>query len=382
MITRKAIRELHKGLNRSPGVLLTGPRQCGKTTLARSLGTTYFDLEQTADQVRLDATWDAVMAGVGLIILDEAQCWPAVFSRLRGVIDADRQRCGRFLILGSVAPALMQAVAESLAGRLALVELGPVLLDELSPDRLDDLWLCGGFPDGGILHSSAFPAWQRDYLALLAARDLPQWGMTAKPQVADRLMSMLAAVHGQQWNASQIGAGLGMTYHTVDAQVDVLEGAGLVRRLRPYAANLGKRLVRRPKLYWRDSGLLHALLGVTDHDSLLRKPWVGASWEGFVISQAIGTLAAQGQHPQTTFLRTSDGIEVDVIIEMPDGVWMIEIKLTSNPNSDDLTALRRAAAVVRPARMFLVSRQQAVVTADDGLVLCPLPELLARLSAV
>jgi uncharacterized protein len=365
----------------SPGVLLTGPRQCGKTTLAKTLGSRYLDLEQVSDRVRLDATWNEVMASPGLTILDEAQCWPELFPRLRGAIDAERERKGRFLLLGSVSPALMRTVADSLAGRLALIEMGPFNLGEVGHDQLDRLWLTGGFPEGGILAEGRFPGWQRDYLALLAARDLPQWGISARPQMIDRLMAMLAVVHGQQWNASQIGQGLGLSYHTVDAYVDVLEGAGLVRRLRPYAANVGKRLVRRPKLYWRDSGLLHGLLGIVDRDALLRQPWVGASWEGFVITQILDTVNAHGQRPSPTFLRTSDGIEADLVLERPNGLMVIEIKLTSAPNSDDVAALRRASACVgtqQPVQSVLVSRQGEIVEGNN-LLLCPLTELLRRL---
>jgi predicted AAA+ superfamily ATPase len=214
MIARTIETLLRHRLKSYPAVVLVGPRQSGKTTLARSLSSSYFDLEQPADRLRLDLGWDELVAGRQLIILDEAQTWPELFPRLRGTIDADRRRNGRFLLLGSVSPALMKQVAESLAGRLSLVELSPLLTVEQPILSLDDFWLRGGFPNGGILTPKSFPQWQLDYLTLIAQRDLPVWGLAAKPPVTLRLLRMLAAMHGQIWNASQIGQSLGLSYHS------------------------------------------------------------------------------------------------------------------------------------------------------------------------
>ncbi|HEY3236312.1 MAG TPA: AAA family ATPase, partial [Polyangiaceae bacterium] len=225
-----------------PAVALVGPRQSGKTTLARSFEGDYFDLEQDSERLRLDLEWPRLAAGQSFVILDEAQSWPEIFNRLRGVIDVDRKRCGRFLLLGSVAPSLMEQVSESLAGRLSIVELSPFTLTELpSKAARARLWLCGGYPDGGVLEPKRFPGWQLDYLSLLIQRDLPAWGLPARPQVTQRLARMLAAVHGQTWNASQIGQSLGLNYQTVNSYVDYLEGAFLVRRLIPFHANVKKR---------------------------------------------------------------------------------------------------------------------------------------------
>ncbi len=268
-----------------------GARQCGKTTLARSLGGEYFDLEQPAERLRADLQWEELRRADRLVTFDEAQSWPELFERLRGAIDADRARHGRFLLLGSVSPALTRQVSESLAGRLSLVELSPLLWNELETDTARRrLWLCGGYPDGGVLTPRAFPHWQRDYLTLLTQRDLPTWGLPAKPQTTERLLRMLAALHGQVWNASQVGQSLGLSYHTVNAYLDFLVGAFLIRRLPPYSGNIRKRLVKSPRVYWRDTGLLHALLNTPDDATLLGQPWVGASWEGFVIEQALGAL--------------------------------------------------------------------------------------------
>lgn len=356
MLPRLASRLVAERLAGSPAVALTGPRQAGKTTLARSLGGVYFDLEQEPERLRLDLEWAQAVAGGDLVILDEAQTWPEVFPRLRGAIDDDRGRNGRFLLLGSVSPALMTRVSESLAGRLALVELTPLLWSEVPSEAIPDrLWLRGGFPDGGVLGSDAFPRWQTDYLQLLVLRDLPEWGLPARPQTTQRLVRMLAAVHGQTLNASQLGKSLGLSYHTVDHYLDYLEGAFLVRRLPPFHANLKKRLVKSPKVYWRDSGVLHSLLDATDRRSLLAQPWVGASWEGFVIEQLLGHLSALGRHHRAYHLRTSDRHEIDLLLEIDGKLWAIEAKLTASPNPGDLRRLDRVADLVGATRRWLIT---------------------------
>jgi len=230
MITRRINKMLQKRLASYPAVALVGPRQSGKTTLAGSLGGKYFDLEQESDRLRLDLEWDMLIADKALIILDEAQTWPEIFPRLRGAIDNKRKQFYRFLLLGSVSPALMTQVSESLAGRLSVLELTPLLLSELETGASRQrLWMLGGYPDGGVLGKPAYPVWQKDYLSLLVQRDLPNWGLPARSQVTQRLLKMLAATHGQEWNASQIGKSLGLSYHTVNSYLDYLEGAFLIR---------------------------------------------------------------------------------------------------------------------------------------------------------
>ncbi len=379
MLQRHQARTLKDRLRSFPAVGLVGPRQCGKTTLARSLGGAYFDLEQESDRLRVDLDWDRLAAGRDLVILDEAQSWPEVFVRLRGAIDKDRRRHGRFLLLGSVSPSLMVHVSESLAGRLSLVELTPLLWTELrSEPRQHRRWLAGGYPDGGVLAPRRYPQWQLDYLALLSQRDLPNWGLPAKPQVTDRFLRMLAALHGQTWNASQIGQSLGLSYQTVNNYLDYVVGAFLIRRLPPYATNIGKRLVRSPRIYWRDTGLLHALLHVQDERMLVTQPWVGASWEGFVIEQALGVLSSSGIDVSAHYFRTSDQYELDLVLEIGAERWAIEIKLTTAPSPADMDRLNRAADMIHASRRLLVTRT-ASPSGTDHIASCNLPSFLERL---
>jgi len=352
-------------LGKYPAVSLVGPRQCGKTTLAKSLKGIYFDLESESDRIKLDAQWSNIINSDKLIILDEAQTVPEIFPRLRSAIDKQRKKMGRFMILGSVSPALMRQVSESLAGRLGLVELTPFILHELPKRPIDDLWLYGGYPDGGILDSSQYFYWQNDYITLLAQRDLPQWGLPAKPITIQRLLKMIAAVHGQNWNASQIGSSIGLNYQTVNSYLEYIQGCFIIRLLEPYAINISKRIRKSPKIYWRDSGLLHALMQVRSIDNLFSQPWVGASWEGFVIEQIINNLKASDRVFNPYYLRTSDKYEIDLILDFGGSLYAIEIKLTSSPDSDDVTRFRKAAELIKAQRCLLISRTQDYITYDN-----------------
>ena len=362
MIVRSVLPLLRDRLAQFPAVTIVGPRQSGKTTLARTLAQDYFNLEAPEERTRLDATWHAVMETEGPIVFDEAQYWPELFRRLRGEIDARRKLNGRFILLGSIAPSLMRDVGESLAGRMAVLELAPFCLAEaLDQDRL---WRCGGFPDGGVLGSKAYPVWQENYLRAMAERDLPTWGLPAKPMTTQRLFRMSAAEHGAILNLSKLGQSLGLSYHTVNAYLDHLEGAFLIRRLPPFAANLRKRLVKAPRLYWRDSGLLHALLRLDPDDELLAQSWVGASWEGFVIEQILTAHALRGESVDAYFFRSHDGYEADLVLERGRQREVIEVKLTSGPNPEDVSRLGRVAEMVEADRQTLVCRVRESVVGD------------------
>lgn len=378
MISRIYAQQIRAKLKKFPAVALTGPRQSGKTTLAQQLGGAYFDMETAGSEARLDAEWETLVSGKHLIIVDEAQNAPWVFSRLRGTIDADRKRNGRFLLLGSVSPALMKNVSESLAGRLGLVRLTPFILPELKARQMDDLWLCGGYPDGGILDPSMFPEWQDSYLEMLATRDLPNWGLPAKPRQTLRLLAMLAAVNGLPLNASQIGSSMALDHKTIMSYCDFLEGAFLIRRLRPYSANIKKRLVKKPRVLWRDSGLMHALMGVSSLDHLYRQPWLGHSWEGFVIEQTLNTLSAADLRATPYFFRTSDGYELDLVLDWGTDRWAIEIKLTSNPSSSRIDRLNTTADFIDANRRVLVCRIARKIETEKLLV-ASLPVWLKKL---
>lgn len=356
----------------NPAVALLGPRQCGKTTLAKELGGVYFDMESEGGALRLDAEWPGLVSGDRLVVVDEAQVEPGIFPRLRGAIDADRGRMGRFLLLGSVSPALMHGVSESLAGRMGLVRMGPFAFSELEgvmgPECLDGLWLRGGYPDGGILAGERYPGWEKDYLSLLAARDLPNWGFPAKPQRTMRLLSMLAVMQGQPQNASELGGALGMDHKTVSGYCDFLEEVFLIRRLRPWFRNVGKRLVKTPRVYWRDSGLLHALLGVRDLEHLYGLPVAGYSWEGFVVEQVLAALELAGAVVEPYFFRTSDSVEADLVLDFGGRLWAIEAKLTSNPTRAMVGGLKKAGELIGAERCVLVCRTEEVVAGEGVLV--------------
>ena len=366
IITRK-IKALVEGkLDKMPAVALLGPRQCGKTTLSKMMGAKYFDLELDTARTRVEIQWEELMGCGGLVVFDEAQVHPVVFSRLRSSIDEDRGRNGRFLILGSVSPALMRQVSESLAGRLGIVELTPLLLDEVGVANLDALWMNGGFPGGGVPGGDIFKECQLDYFILLAERDLKDGVLSYLHSLTVRLMKMAAALNAQPLNLSQLGQSLGISHPTVRGYLDFLEGAYLLRFLHPYHANVKKRLVKAPRMYWRDSGLLHALLGVKTYDQLLEHPSVGWSWEGFVVEQVVSTIRMLGGAADFFYFRTSDGYEVDLIVDMGAERWGIEVKFTTSPSPEDLRKLRQSAEMCGCTRHFLVSRTTDSIASANG----------------
>jgi len=365
MIRRKLTNTIISRLKQFPAVALLGPRQSGKTTLAKTFSARYYDLEVEQEKLRLDLQWDEITQSDHLIILDEAQSYPEIFPRIRSAIDNRRDTMGRFMILGSVSPGLMIQVSEFLTGRIALCELSPFCIDEVRRKGLDNLWLVGGFPDGGILKRDRFPLWQKNYLDVLAMRDLPQWGLPATPQVTQRLFRMLAVSNGNLWNASQIGKSMGLSYHTANSYLNYLEQAYLVRRLQPFHASIRKRLVKSPKVYWRDTGLLHSLQGVNSSDDLIVQPWVGFSWEGFVIEQILICLEAQGTHYEAYFFRTNDGHELDLLLILNGKKWGFEIKLSGSPGRDEIDRLNKAAEMVGADRKLLISRTRIEIEGTD-----------------
>lgn len=342
MLKRIALPQLQALMGEFPAVAILGPRQVGKTTLALELAQsgmphTYLDLESAADLARLQDAPAYFEAHRGeLLILDEVQRIPELFTQLRGVIDARRRgggRHGQFLLLGSASGVLLQHSSESLAGRIAYFELLPFVAPEVAHidvDAVQRLWLRGGFPEAFLAPQDASSLrWRQQFITTYLERDIPQLGPRIPAQTLRRLWTMLAHEQGQLLNASKLAASLGISGQTVARYLDLLVDLMLVRRLQPWASNEGKRLVRSPKVYVRDSGLLHALLGLDTLDALLGHPVVGSSWEGWVIENLLAVAPAP---TQAWFYRTAAGAEIDLVLELPGGRrWAVEVKRSSAP---------------------------------------------------
>ncbi len=310
---------------------LLGPRQCGKTTLARAIAAhernTYFDLENPVDLARLSQPMIALEPLRGLVVIDEIQRRPDLFPVLRVLLDRKPARA-RFLILGSASPALLQQSSETLAGRLAFIEIAGFVLDEIPPRNLGRLWLRGGFPRSFLARSDRLSfAWREDFIRTFLERDLIQLGVRVPAPTMRRFWTMLAHYSGGIWNASEIGNSLGEAHTTVRRHLDSLSAALVVRVLQPWFENIGKRQVKAPKVYVRDSGILHALLGITDRRGLEGHPKLGASWEGFVAEQLLSWL----DNPQAYYWRTQAGAELDLLLFHRNRRIGIEIKRADAP---------------------------------------------------
>lgn len=359
MISRLITREVASLLEQGPAVVLTGPRQVGKTTLALEIAAdrdaVYLDLESETDRTRL-AEPDLYFADHlnELVILDEVQRAPGIFETLRGVIDKGRHEgkgTGRFLLLGSAAIDLLAQSSETLAGRVALVELTPFDIAEVGEEREDQLWVRGGFPPSFLAAGTEESLrWRTDFIRTYLERDIPQLGPRIPAETLRRLWTMLAHNQGGLLNAANLARGLGVSGATVGHYLDLLVDLLLVRRLSPRLTNAGKRLVRSPKVYVRDSGLVHALLGLPDKETVLGHPVAGASWEGLAIENAIG---AAGDRAEPSFYRTSGGAEIDLVLSWRDGrEWAIEVKRSSAPKLE--RGMRSALEDLQPERSFIV----------------------------
>ncbi len=337
---RRSAAVVREALARQTAVALIGPRQAGKTTLALTIAeetaSLYLDLEAREDRAKLtEAALFLRDYEERLVVLDEIHRVPELFQTLRGLIDQGRRRgrrTGRFLILGSASMDLMRQSGESLAGRLAYVDLAPFdVLETVSSDSdLTALWVRGGFPDSYLAHDDRQSLdWRKDFIRTYLEREVPLFGARVPAEALERLWTMLAHAQGAPLNASRLAAALMISAQTATRYIDLLADLLLVRRLRPFSSNLGKRLVKSPKVYVRDSGIVHALLGIPNHNVLAGHPVVGASWEGFVLENL---LVAAPAHTTASFYRTAAGAEIDLLLETPGrGLWAIEIKRTLSP---------------------------------------------------
>jgi len=333
MIRRKrAIEAIQRTLAHSPICALLGPRQCGKTTLARAVvrgrkDAHVFDLESATGRARLAQPELALSPLTGLVVIDEIQRAPELFEVLRPLADRPRTPA-RFLILGSASPDLIRGTSESLAGRVGFVDLGGFDVTEVGTDHMRRLWVRGGFPRSYLAKTETLSMrWRRDFVRMFLERDVPQLGIRIPPEVLRRFWMMLAHYHAQIWNGAELARSLGVNEHSVRRYLGVLSGTYLVRQLPPWFENLSKRQYRAPKVYVRDSGLLHALLGVDSWEGLTGHPKLGASWEGFALEQALATV----QGADAYFWATHAGAELDLLLLRGGRRFGVEFKYGDAP---------------------------------------------------
>ena len=383
MIPRLAESAVRKKLLQTPAVVLLGPRQVGKTTLARQIagnwpgGAVYLDLERSADRLRLEDAEDYLRAHVGrLVIMDEIHRAPGVFESLRGIIDENRLagvRSGQFLLLGSASLDLMRQSSETLAGRVSYMDISPIHIQEIVPVQIEpeQLWLRGGFPDSLLAADEEHSLdWRRDFIRSYLERDVPMFAPRLPSETIGRLWTMLAHQQGGLLNQARIASSLGVSNPTIDRYIDLLVDLQLIRRLRPWSSNAGKRLVKAPKVYVRDSGILHGLLELKTRNDVLGHPVCGPSFEGFCIDNLI---AAAGVERTAYFYRTQVGAEIDLVLEKgghPD--IAIEVKRASAPRPergfsiacDDLKIERRYVVYPGEESFALRNGAQAISLAQ------------------
>jgi predicted AAA+ superfamily ATPase len=329
----QALDRIVRAFSVHPIAALLGPRQCGKTTLARMYAarepSTFFDLESPVDARRLSAPLSVLEGLTGLVILDEIQRRPEIFEVLRVLADRPRQPA-RFLLLGSASPQLVKGVSESLAGRIGFVDLGGFELAEVEVKQRDRLWLRGGFPRSFLAPDEASSRlWRDDFIRTFLERDVPQLGISVPAETLRRFWTMVAHLHGAVWNAAQISRSLGVAETTARRYLDILSGAFMVRVLPPWFENLGKRQVKAPKVYLRDSGILHALLQMTTLGDIQGHPKLGASWEGFAVEQVLGALQTRDAY----FWATHGGAELDLLVHAQGKRYGFELKYGDAPGT-------------------------------------------------
>lgn len=359
MIKRALHNKLLEVLRHFPAVALLGPRQVGKTTLALEIGKNssalYLDLESEKDRAKI-AQPELYLRDHQdkLLILDEVHRAPGLFPVLRGLIDSGRRagrKSGQYLLLGSASLDLLKQSGETLAGRIAYLELAPFNVLETSALPADDLWVRGGFPDSLLAESpSESLQWRRNFIRTYLERDIPQFGPRIAAETLRRFWIMLAHNQGALLNTAQFARNLGIDVKTVNSYIDLLVDLLLVRRLPPWHSNMGKRLVKSPKVYVRDSGLLHALLSIPDKENLLSHPVIGQSWECFVIENLLTCIPDE---VQSYFYRTGGGGEIDLLLSWPDGkLWAIEIKRSMTPKLE--RGFHSACTDLKPAKKYVV----------------------------
>jgi uncharacterized protein len=387
MIKRRLESYIIEALERTPSVALLGPRQVGKTTIALNISETtpsvYLDLENRRDLQKVqDIEAFHVENSDKLIVLDEVQRLPEIFAPLRGIIDQERRkgnRTGQFLFLGSASIDLLQQSSESLAGRIAYMELHPIDATEYadnSLDKLNSLWIRGGFPESLLSASDQNSLdWRHDFIRTYLERDIPQLGPRIPAETLERFWTMLAHNQGSVLNASHLARNLDVSSTTIGRYLDLMTDLLLVRRLKPWTTNVGKRLVKSPKIYVRDSGITHALLNIPDYNSLLGHPVVGGSWEGFVIENIMSVAPSR---VQPYYYGTPGGAEIDLVLEFPGGAkWAIEIKRSSAPSVSK--GFYSGCEDIKPDKRFVVYAGLENFPMGEGITAISLPNLMQEL---
>jgi len=374
MISRpRYIDQLAIATGRAPVTALLGPRQCGKTTLARIFGqrkdAAYFDLESLPDVRRLQNPEMVLGTLEGLVILDEIQRLPELFGVLRVLADRPETRC-RFLILGSASPHIVKNVSESLAGRVEIIELSGFDLLEIGENAITSLWVRGGFPRSLLADSDSDSlAWRENFIRTFLERDIPQLGITIPAAAMRRFWTMLAHYHGQVWNASEISRSMGVDAKTVRSYLDILTGTYMIRQLQPWYENIRKRQVKAPKVYFRDSGLLHSLMELNDYHGLIGHPRLGASWEGFAIEQILNTVSPKSVY----FWATYSGAEIDLFFVYRGKRYGFEVKFNEAPKVRK--SMRVAISDLQLDHLWVIYPGLARYPVDDKITVFPIGEL-------
>jgi predicted AAA+ superfamily ATPase len=379
-ISRKKLKEeILWGLEHSPVTSLIGPRQCGKTTIAREISAeraaTYFDLENPRDDTRLQNPMTTLEHVKGVIILDEIQRRPDLMPLLRVLADRESNPA-RFLILGSASPELVRASSESLAGRVRFVKMGGFTLEDVGSSRSQELWLRGGFPRSFLAPTDKESwSWRSDFVQTFLERDLPQLGIRIPPMTLRRFWTMLTHYHGQLWNGSQVASAFGIAHTTARRYLDILSGAFVVRQLMPWFENIGKRVVKTPKVYVRDSGIFHMLANIPSLDSLMSDPKLGASWEGFVVEQVL----SRTDERHAYFWAIHSGAELDLLIVADGRRYGFEMKFQDAPKMTK--SLHTALADLKLDRVWIVypgAISYPVADRVECISISELPAILAR----
>ncbi len=382
MVARPHIeRRIERFLKTFPVTLLLGPRQCGKTTLAKSIANrreaTYFDLEDPLTPLRPEAAALMLKGLHGLVVIDEFQRQPRLFELLRVLADR-RPLPARFLILGSASPDLVRGVSESLAGRVAYVDMSGFGLDEVGPAHADTLWLRGGFPDSFLAHDEdGSHRWRMNFIQSFLERDIPGLGIRVPAPALRRFWMMLSHVHGLNWNASDLARSMGVKEDTVRHYLDIMTGSFMIRQLQPWFENTGKRQVRAPKVYFRDSGILHTLLGLRTKSEVLSHPRLGFSWEGFALEEVIRRADAERD---AFFYKTHGGAELDLLVRRGGKHFGFEFKYQDAPR------MTKSAHVVtkdlKLDRLWIVYPGEHAYPLSEGTEVLPLAQVDTAIKAM